>query len=336
MATGIAAAPSASADDSSTVVAEVNGHQLTRADLEKRESGDLLQAKYKYYLVERQAVDQLVDDQLLSDQAEKEHVSVEELLKRHADNTVKDPTEDQLEIFYEGIGSDKPYAEMRPQILDHIRSLRRQKARTAYLDSLKKKGDVRVMLESPMVAVAADNSPSLGPANAPVKIIEFADFQCPYCKQMHPELKKLQEEFPNKTILTYKDFPLAMHQNAEKAAEAAHCAGDQGKFWEYHDAIFESSAPLDIANLKEMSKSLKLDQAAFDKCLDSGKQAATVAKGFEEGKKLGITGTPTIFINGHVVSGAAKYDTLKELVEQQAGAAPGPQAKLNDPVQANN
>ena len=324
MLTGIAASV-ACADDSSAVVAEVNGHQLTRAELDKRESGDLLQAKYKYYMAEKQAVDKLVREELLNDAAKKEGVSVEELLKRHI-GEVKAPTDDQVEVFYEGMQSDKSLPEIHDDIRQHIVDLRRQKAATAYLETLRTKGDVKVEIEPPTTTVSSTaGAPTLGPADAPVKIIEYADYQCPYCKQMHPLIKRLREEFP-KTQLVYEDFPLPMHANAEKAAEAAHCAGDQGKYWEFHDAIFDHSGSLDVTNLKGIAKTVKLDQTSFDQCLDSGKHAPDVAKGQIQGTGLGITGTPTFFINGHMVTGAAKYETLKEIVAQESSSNPGAQA----------
>jgi protein-disulfide isomerase len=325
MLTGIAASV-ACADDSSAVVAEVNGHQLTRAELDKRESGDLLQAKYKYYMAEKQAVDKMVREELLDEAAKKEGVSVEELLKRHI-GEVKTPSDDQIEVFYEGMQSDKPLAEIHNDIRQHIIDLRRQKAASAYLETLRTKGDVKIELEPPSTAVSSTaGAPTLGPADAPVKIVEYADYQCPYCKQMHPLIKRLREEFP-KTQLIYEDFPLPMHANAQKAAEAAHCAGDQGKYWEFHDAIFDYSGSLEVSNLKSIAKTVKLDQASFDQCLDSGKRAGAVAMGQLQGKALGITGTPTFFINGHMVTGAAKYETLRDLVAQESGGHPGAQAR---------
>jgi protein-disulfide isomerase len=213
--------------------------------------------------------------------------------------------------------TDQPYEKVRDQLKQQIVDHRRDKAVKAYIESLRKQESARVMRESPSVQVASTGAPTIGPENAPVKIVEFADYQCPYCKQVHPDLQKLREEFGQQTVLVYEDFPLPMHPFAEKAAEASHCAQEQGKFWEYHDQLFQHSGPLDAAALKGISLSLNLDQAKFTQCLDSGKEAPTVAKGVAEGKKLGLTGTPTFFINGHMSAGATKYDVLKQMVTQQ-------------------
>jgi len=312
-------------ENGSTVVAEVSGHKITRAELEERQAAKLLEARYQSYLVERQALDLLVDDQLLEMEARREHLTLEQLFEREVTGKVKDPTEDQLQVFYEGLRSNEPYPAVREKIVATLRQIRLTKAREAYLQSLRSQASVHIALAPPVAEVALDNAPRRGPQEAGVLIVEFADYECPYCQRIHPELKKLQEEFAGKVTLAFKDFPLPMHAHAEKAAEAARCAAEQGKFWEFHDALFDNNQKLEPAQLKEYARVLKLDTARFDECLDAGKQAASVHKDFAEGQRLGLTGTPAFFINGHYLSGAVKYDTLREIVEQQlATSAPPP------------
>ena len=305
------------ANDSS-VVARVAGHPLTRDELEQKEAADLLQARYKYYLAEKAALDNLINQELIESQAHRENLTVEQLITKHADQQVKTPTEDQLQVYYEGLQSDQPFSVVRGQILDHILQLRRNKARLAYVQELRKKADVQIALEPPSVSIASVDAPTTGPSDAPVKIVEFADYQCPYCKKVSPELKQLVEgTFPGKTSLTFADFPLPMHHNAEKAAEAARCAGAQGKYWQYHDVLFNSQSGLEVSDLKADAETLKLDPQKFSQCLDSGAQAAAIAKTLDEGKKLGLTGTPSFVINGHFISGATDYETLRGLIEQE-------------------
>jgi protein-disulfide isomerase len=176
---------------------------------------------------------------------------------------------------------------------------------------------VQINVAPPETEVTVDNAPKRGAQNAPVLVVEFADYECPYCQRIHPELKKLEEEFAGKVALAFKDFPLPMHSRAAKAAEAARCAGEQGKFWEFHDTLFDNSQKLELAQLKEYARALKLDTARFDQCLDGGEQAPAVRKDFAQGQRLGLTGTPSFFVNRHFLSGAVKYDTLREIVEQQ-------------------
>jgi thiol-disulfide isomerase/thioredoxin len=155
---------------------------------------------------------------------------------------------------------------------------------------LRKAAGVKLALLPPRLEVAAGSSPSVGPADAPVTIVEFADYQCPYCHQMEPTLASIREQYGDRIRFVYKDFPLPMHQYAEKAAEAALCAGQQGQYWAYHDALFAGTAvdELQIDGLKKTAASLKLDQAKFASCLDSGAQAAVITQNLNEGKAMGL------------------------------------------------
>jgi predicted DsbA family dithiol-disulfide isomerase len=310
--------------NNSAVVAEIGSQKLTRADLEQKQAAKLLQARYQYYLAEREAVNQLIEDHLLEMEAQREHMTVEQLLERKVTSQVKDPSEDQLQVFYEGLRTEEPFATVREKIVGTLRQIRLAKARAAYLESLRSQVSVLIGLAPPKTEVAFDNAPRRGPQDAPVLIVEFADYECPYCQRIHPELKKLEEEFAGKVALAFKDFPLPMHADAEKAAEATRCAAEQGKFWEFHDTLFDNNQKLELAQLKEYARTLKLDAARFDKCLDTSEQAAAVKKDLVQGRRLGLTGTPSFFINGHFLSGAVKYSTLREIVEQQLATSVSP------------
>jgi protein-disulfide isomerase len=311
--------PALSQDDSG-VVAEIGGHKVTAEELEEKEAGKLLQARYKFYLAERDALEQFIDDQLLELQAKKEGVSVDELLKRHVSVNVQEPTEDQLRFYYEGVQTDEPYETARPNIIDTVHQLRMKKARDTYITSLRGDYGVVVELSQPSAHVEVSGSERLGSENAPVQVIEFADYECPYCQSVHGDLNRLREQFGDRVSVVYKDFPLPMHPLAAKAAEAARCAGVQGKFWEYHDSLFQTKK-LQMSQLREEARALKLDTARFDQCLDSGEQAAAVKKDAQEGLRLGLRGTPSFFINGHFMSGAIGYFKLRETVMQELATA---------------
>jgi protein-disulfide isomerase len=211
---------------------------------------------------------------------------------------------------------DQPYEAVRGKILEKIRQVRTQKARTAYVKALRAQSTVAIALLPPSMRVDTQSAQIMGSADAPVSLVEFADYECPYCQKAAPDVQKLKDEFGNKVAVVYRDFPLAMHPRAEKAAEAARCASKQGKFWEYHDELFHSKE-LDVDQLKAQAEALKLDSAAFGKCLDSGEQAAAVESDRKEGLRLGLNGTPSFFVNGYFLSGAADYATLRQLIEQQ-------------------
>jgi len=307
----------ATAQQSSGSLAVVNGKPITTQDLELQEVSRLLQAQYQYYQAERKALDDLIVQRLLEEEAQRQGISTDELLKREVESKVKDPSEDQLQVYYEGLDGKEAYDQVRDKILEHIRDLRRSKLRTAYIESLRLKGNIVVLLAPPIADVESENAVAAqGPPDAPVQVVEFADYQCPYCQRVNPDLNKLIDAYAGKVSVVYRDFPLPMHPHAEKAAEAARCAGQQGKFWEYHNLLFHDKK-LDTPDLKEEATALRLDAAKFDKCLDSAEEAARVKKDQEEGMRLGLSGTPSFFINGHFISGAVDYNTLRQMVDQQ-------------------
>jgi protein-disulfide isomerase len=312
-------AGNAVAQNDTSVVAEVGGVKVTMAELEQEESAKLLSAHYQYYQAETKALNELIDKRLLEQKAKSENLTLEQLLDRDIKSQVKDPTEDQMKVYYEGLETDQPYDAVRGKILDKIRELRTEKARSAYLNALRAQTTVYVTLAPPRANVEAENAQMIGPENAPVTLIEFADYECPYCQKVAADLKKLQADFGDKVAFTYKDFPLPMHARAEKAAEATRCASKQGKFWEFHDELFRSKE-LDVNELKAEARTLKLDTVEFDKCLDSGEQAAAVDRDRKEGTRLGLSGTPSFFINGHFLSGALDYAALRQVVDQQLAA----------------
>lgn len=317
--------PVNSSPSPSSAVAEIDGRTLTSIDLEQKKSGSLLQARYQYYTSQRKALDQLVDEELLALAAERQHLTVEELLEKKVYKDIKDPTEDQLQVYYEGMESNDPYPAVRDRVLEHIRELRRDKARAAYTKELRSQANLRILLSPPVASVNLEDAFVKGSKNAPVQLVEFADYECPYCQQVNPLIQKLQEEYGDKLSFAYKDFPLPMHHRSQKAAEATRCAGEQGKYWEYHDVLYYSRM-LDVSDLKKHAQVLKLDEDRFAKCLDEGKEAEAVKKDLEEGKKMGLPGTPSFFVNGHYFHGSVDYATLKEMVDQQLPARPSPQA----------
>lgn len=304
------------------MVARVGGVKVTMAELEQEESARLLSARYQYYQAESKALNDLIDKKLLEQKANSEHLTVEQLLDREVNSKVKNPTEDQMRVYYEGVETDQPYEAVRDKIVEKIRQLRTDKGRAAYIQKLRAETSVYVALAPPSANVDAKNPQMTeGPDKAPVTLVEFADYECPYCQKVASDVKKLADDFLDKVSFTYKDFPLPMHARAEKAAEAARCAAKQNKFWEFHDELFRSKE-LDVDQLKAQAKALKLNSDQFDKCLDSGEEAEAVDRDRKEGTRLGINGTPSFFINGHYMSGALDYAALRQIVEQQLAANP--------------
>ncbi len=306
------------------VIANIDGRTVTRSELEHKQAARLLQPSYDYYHAQREALDQLINEELLQNEAARRKLTVDQLLDQEVNSKVKDPTEDQMAVYYEGLQTDKTFDEVRALILAQVRQSRAGKLRKAYLATLREQAKIQILLPSPRIDVAIGDSPIRGKKDAPVMIVEFADFECPFCQQMQPQIDKLLKEYDGKVAFVMKDMPLSIHPRAEKAAEAARCANDQGAFWPYHDILFHDRNNLEIPQLKEAARGLGLDAARFNQCLDSGQQAAAIQKDFVQSQQLGLTGTPSFFINGHYFSGVVSYETLRDLVDQQFLAASSP------------
>ena len=193
------------------------------------------------------------------------------------------------------------------------------------VDELRKAGPaVRVALEPPRHDVAiADHDPVRGPADAPITIVEFSEYQCPFCGRVTPTLKQLEQKYAGKVRIVFKDFPLPNHAQAPKAAEAAHCAGDQGKYWELHDRLFGDQQHLQVADLKKQAATVGLDQAKFDQCLDSGTHAGIVQADVELGGQMGVQSTPTLYINGRVVTGAQPIGVFETIIDEELARKAG-------------
>ena len=155
------------------------------------------------------------------------------------------------------------------------------------------------------VAVATEGHPSRGAVDAPVTIVEFSDFECPFCARVGPILRQLEEAYGGKVRRVYRQFPLVtLHPRAKKAAEASLCADEQQRFWAMHEALFEQPLALEPSDLSAKAQWLGLDMQRFGACLDSGRFSARVEQDLQEGVRVGVTGTPAVFINGRMVSGA--------------------------------
>jgi protein-disulfide isomerase len=168
------------------------------------------------------------------------------------------------------------------------------------------------------VDVSTDGAPFLGPADAKVTIVEFSDFQCPFCQRVLPALSEVRSRYGDKVKLVFRDFPLdRLHPQARRAAEAARCARDQNKFWQYHDLLFAKAPQADPEQLKAYAEQLGLDVPAFERCLASGKHAAGVQKDLDEGIRLGVSGTPGFFVNGRPLSGAQPVERFVRVIDDE-------------------
>ncbi len=302
-------------DGTSQVVAMFDGEPITDDDLGIK--GELTKLAQEIYKARKEALDQVILTRILEKEAKKNGVGVEELLKANVDGAVEKPTAAEVRAFYDQRKARfrKPFEEVEDQATSIVEALNIRQARLEYVDGLRKDTKVEFLISSPKLEVNLENAHRRGPVDAPVTLVEFSDFQCPFCKRVQPTLEGLFEEYEGKIAWVYKDLPLtSIHPDAVGAAEAARCAGDQGKFWEYRDALFAESRVTKQVHPK-IVEALELDTAAFDECVSSKKYTAAVQADEEEARGLGITGTPAFLVNGILLSGAQPKEAFARIID---------------------
>jgi protein-disulfide isomerase len=318
-----AIAPARAQTPASAPLAEVNGDAITQRDLEQAAGAQLSRLEEQLYDVKRRELDALIADRLFAQEAKKRGVSVSALLDAEITSKVGLVTEQEIDAFMQAnrgrLRSDDPT--VRQQVRARLQQQKLFARRDAFVESLRSRSNVVVKLAPPPVIrmeVATQGAPVRGPADAPVTLVEFSDFHCPFCKQSQATLKQLLARYPDKVKLVYRDFPLdQLHPGARAAAEAARCARDQGKFWEYHDILFAQAAQSGPDALRGDAQQAGLDVAAFDRCVASGAHRAGVERDVEDGTKLGITGTPAFFVNGRPVMGAQPLEAFARVIDEE-------------------
>jgi protein-disulfide isomerase len=302
----------AKSDDASgsAPVATWKGGSITASELDAR-----------MFDQRKQTLDQMLIRKLIDAKAKDEKISSEDLIKREVTDKVPAPTEADMKKVYDEQSKRQPlppYEQIKPQIAQYMKQQnpQTQQAYQSFIDKLKKDYDAQVTIKPPRVEVAADG-PSRGAKTAPITIVEFSDFQCPFCSRAETTVNEVMKAYDGKVKLVYRDYPLPFHAQAQKAAEAAHCAEDQGKYWEMHEKLFANQQALQPTALKGYAKDLGLDTAKFDKCLDSGAKAEIVETNRKAGEKVGVTGTPAFFINGYSLSGAQPLSEFKTIIDSE-------------------
>jgi protein-disulfide isomerase len=258
----------------------------------------------------------LVDERVLELEAARRKTTSQALLEAIKPAPTSDP---EARAFYDAqLGQlGQPYEKLEAKIKEHLDTQARDAAKRKYLDSLRTRFKAVVMLE-PEREILDASGPERGPAAAPVTIVEFSDFQCPFCARYEHVLKAVMAKYPDKVRLVYKNLPLPqVHPDAENAAEAAICAGDQGRFWQFHDLLFQDQRLLNVDALKDKAKTLGLNVPAFDECLDSGKAREALKFDERAAEQLALSTTPTSFVNGRIYRGVLTEERLSALIEEE-------------------
>ncbi|MBP9825371.1 MAG: DsbA family protein, partial [Thermoanaerobaculia bacterium] len=211
-----------------------------------------------------------------------------------------------------------PLEQIAPQIKQFLMQQRGQAAQEAFIQSLRAKYKTRILMDVARVQVAEAGSPAKGgPVGSPITIIEFSDFQCPFCSRINPSIDQAKQVYGDKVRFVFRQFPLNIHPQAPKAGEASLCANEQGKFWEMHDALFADQQKLSVPDLKATAAKVGVDVAKFDACLDSGRMAEIVARDLADGQAAGVSGTPALFVNGRFINGAVPFEELARVINDE-------------------
>jgi len=312
--------PPVAANTEEKIVAKINGVAITDAEITDRVKDRLQKVEAQIYDIKKGGLDDMIEEKLLEAEASKKKMSVDELLKAEVESKVEEPTESEIDTFYEMYKKkfqNKPLSEVKKDLVAQIKNTKKSTAYNKFIASLKKEAKVEILIKRPRIQVDVADAPSKGNPKAPIQIIEFSEFQCPFCKKARPVVQQIMDTYKDKVFYAFRDFPLSFHKQARKASVAAHCAGEQGKYWEYNTLLFENQGEQDPDNLKKFAKDMGLNDKKFASCLESDKYEKLIDRNIADGSKAGVSGTPAYFINGIFVSGAQPFEKFKDIIDEE-------------------
>ena len=321
----VAFAPALVAESSSAkageTVAVVAGQAITRAELEESLVAEIQALETQRHQLLEAGLDRVVEERLLKAEAARRDVTVEELLAAEMESAKV--TDAEIDAWYEENSERvrQPKEELTERIREFLGQQRQITRRQELVESLRSRHGVEIRLDPMRLAIEAGSAPAKGPEKAVVTLIEFSDFQCPACKSVTPAIEQIHRKYGDRVRVAFKQFPLhSIHPQAQAAAEAALCAGDQGQFWEMHDSLFERQNELTEDQLKARATTLGLDAERFNRCLDDGAKREAVLADLEEGRKFGVHATPSLFVNGRPLTlrqGVPLVDQMAEVIDDE-------------------
>ena len=301
-------------------LATIGGQPVYEEELLSLIQPQLVQIRAQEAELRRKYLDLLINQKLADAEAQKRNLTVQQLIEIEVNSKVVDPTDREIEALYAGEKDriNRPLEEVKAEIWQALKQRKQQRASEVYFRALREKAGVEVLLDPPRVEIGYDAKRVRGNKDAPITIIEFGDFQCPFCVSVQPTLRALLAKYDGKVKLAFRDFPLReIHADAQSAAEAARCAGEQGKFWEYHDLVYSNQARLNRDALSGHANTLRLDAKIFNACLVSGKFKNDIEQDLQEGNRKGVSGTPGFFINGVFLTGAQPQSAFERIIENE-------------------
>jgi protein-disulfide isomerase len=305
------------------VIATIDGETILSAEIDRLIGARVALLNEQIYQLRRQTIDGLIDQRLIAKEAARRGLTETQLLDVEVVKKTAAVTDGEVEAFYQANESRLPTQEagLRERIREHLRNQKSAARRDAFAGELRAKANVSVLLTPPAIyraTINVDGAPFKGRADAPVVLVKFEDFHCPFCKQAQPTLVQLLARYPEQIRLVHKDFPIdELHPGARAAHIAARCANEQGKFWSYHDALYASAPKTAPEELQKYAKDADLDLARFDQCLSADKYSTAVEKDIDEGKQAGVTGTPAFYINGRLIAGAQPLENFVRIIDEE-------------------
>lgn len=332
------------------LVATYDGAEVRLSELDEEARPHIIKAQLEVERARFGLLEKIIIDALAEKEAAAVGMEGEEWLKQEVEGRIEEVTEEEAKAFFDANPPRGPqtFEQMKPRVMQHLSRQQQAEAYTALTKELKAKYNVKISLEPFRQEVSADDDPFKGPEDAPVTIVEFADFQCGYCARTRDTTNQILEAYPEQVKFVFRDSPIEKHPRALYMAQAANCARDQGKYWEMYDVLFDNMRDTKDEQLKAHAVTLELDAAAFDECYDSGKYAEEVESDMAAGKSVGVSGTPAFFVNGRMISGAQPFEAFVAVIDdelERAGidvpeaaeeeeAEEKPEEKADEPEQA--
>ena len=308
------------------VVAKVGATSITLAQVDEKAleqpvaNFGSLKLSQALYEARRQAIDELVANALLDVEAKQRGVERAALVEKEISDKVAPVGDAEVASWYQANQArvqGAPLEQVRAPIRAYLIQERMAVAREQFLDTLKAKTPVVISLEPPRLAVSAAKGAAKGLPNAPIEMIEFSDFQCPFCQRAHATVEQVLATYGDRIRFVYRHYPVQGHAAAKPAAEASECAKEQGKFWPFHDRLFANTSKLSDADLKAHAAAVGVDTATFNACFDSHKYRSVVETDARDGDAVGVNGTPAFYINGRMISGAQPFEVFKKLTDDE-------------------
>jgi protein-disulfide isomerase len=304
-----------------TDVAVVDGVPVTFDEMEKRAAKELYSLRQEEYDARRQALEEIIYERLLEKEAKRRGLSVAELNRAEIDDKLRPVTAAEVQATYDRAKSrlgGRTLEQVRPEIEEALRQQREGQRRAELRSELLAAAKVEVKLQAPRVPITIPaGTPVVGPPDAPITMIEYSDYQCPYCHRAQESVDQVMARYAGKIKFVHQEYPLSFHPRAFAASLAARCADEQGKFWEYHRNLMLSPGSFEDADLQQRASALGLDAARLKACVVSGKYDAVVKGAMEAGSEVGVNSTPTFFINGRRVTGALPFEVFARLIDEE-------------------